>query len=89
MEDNEKIKVAYDLPTSLEPFVFGPDYWFAFHDLARRIPCGGCKKEAESFLVFFHDYKNYELGKKIYDKKNFINWINKISKLKTKVLILK
>lgn len=87
--NNGKTSVTYELETSPDPDVFGPSYWFAFHDLANRVPCINCRQEAESFIRFFHDLKNYELGKKVYDKKNFISWINKISKLKYKTLILK
>lgn len=85
----EKEKIVYYLPTSVNPEIFGPDYWFAFHDLASKVPCLECSKEAESFISFFHDLKNYQLGKKVQYKKNFMYWINYISKLKNQTLILK
>lgn len=73
-------KVCYDLPTSLDTSVFGPEYWKAFHDLANRIPCGICQEKAKSFVVFWHDLKNKDLGKPIYDKENFDYWTFEISK---------
>lgn len=89
VEQKDKIKVTYELPTSVDGSVFGPSYWQAFHDLASKVPCGGCRQETESFIKFFHDLVNYRLGKQIYDKKNFIEVMNKISALKNKPLILK
>lgn len=89
MESLQVKQIVYTLPTSVDTSVFGPAYWSALHGLVNEIPCFHCRREAKSFMVFFHDMKNYELGKRIHDKKNFLNWINKISKLKQQPLILK
>lgn len=60
----EKINVAYELPLSVDGNVFGPVFWNAFHDIASKVPCSGCREEAESFMKFFHDLVNYRTGKK-------------------------
>lgn len=73
-------KICYDLPTSVDTEIFGPKYWEAFHDLAHRIPCTGCREEAESFVRFWHDSVNKKLGKPIFDKQNYQLWLNKITK---------
>lgn len=86
---NETQRVTYTLPTSVDTSVFGPAYWGAFHDLASRIPCIACREKMQSMMTFVHDYVNYRLGKQIYDKQNFINTLNEISKLKKQTLILK
>lgn len=88
-EEKKNITLVYELPTDKNPEVFGSKYWSAFHDLARNIPCSDCRTEAESFMKFFHDLKNFELGKPVKYKENFIEWINRISKLKQKPLKLK
>lgn len=76
--DISKTKVCYDLPNSKDPKIFGPDFWAAFHDLASRIPCDGCREETVAFEVFHHDLKNYDLGKPIQDKTNFNYWLKKL-----------
>lgn len=64
-------KDCYLLPKSVDPLVFGPKYWAAFHDLTHKIPCAGCRDFAEKFMIFFHDFINVKLGKNIYDVQNF------------------
>lgn len=89
---DEKIatkKFTYEIPQSVDGAIFGPPTWFALHELVENIPCGDCKEEAVSFMRFWHDLKNWEKGKKIEYKKNFVYWINRISSLKRKTLILK
>lgn len=81
--------VTYELPLSPDTSVFGPPFWQAFHDLANRVPCGTCRDKMSSFMVFAHDMVNFNLGKPVYDKKNFIFWIKLISQLNNKPLILK
>lgn len=85
----ETIKLNYEIPDTKDPKIFGPPTWNALHDLVDKIPCSICKDEASSFMVFFHDLKNYQLGKSVQDKKNFMFWIKNISKLKNQTLILK
>lgn len=63
--------VCYKLPNTTDPSKFGPDYWAAFHDLAHRVPCPGCRGFAEKFMVFFHDTVNLKTGKPIQDEQNF------------------
>lgn len=87
--NNDKIILNYELPKSVNPDIFGSPFWFALHDIVDKIPCSDCKPEAVDFIRFYHDFKNYELGKKIKYKKNFIFWIKKISKLNNKPLKLK
>lgn len=65
------VKDCYNLPDSPEPAIFGPSYWFAFHDLTHRIPCPSCRTFAEKFMVFFHDVVNRKLEKKVYDQQNY------------------
>lgn len=62
---------SYRLPTDVDPSVFGPKYWAAFHDLTSKIPCGTCREFAERFMTFFHDTVNLKLGKPLYDPANF------------------
>lgn len=81
--------LTYNIPTSKKPSVFGPPTWFALHEIVETIPCDSCKDEAVSFVRFWHDLKNYEKEKKVLYKKNFIFWVNKISSLKKRTLILK
>lgn len=81
-------KVCYDLPTDKNPSVFGPVYWNAFHDLASRIPCDGCKEHAESFITYWHDLVNIHTGKPIYDQVNFDTWVDKTALKSKKVKIL-
>lgn len=73
--------VTYRLPKSKDTKVFGPEYWAAFHDLANRIPCDGCREDTNSFMVFWHDLVNIKTGKKVYDQKNFNEWIKRVDKL--------
>lgn len=63
--------VTYQLPTSKDTTVFGPAFWAAFDDLAKRVPCDGCKDHAVSFVSFWHDLVNLHTGKPLYDKSNF------------------
>lgn len=72
-------KVCYTLPTSKDTKVFGPKWWDAFEDLASRIPCGACREESESFVKFWHDTKNVDLKKPIFDKANYDYWVKRIS----------
>lgn len=62
---------CYVLPKNIDPDVFGPYYWKAFHNLADRIPCSLCKPYAQKFMIFFHDTVNKKLGKPLYDEKNY------------------
>lgn len=80
--DISKTKVCYDLPNSKDTAIFGPAFWDAFHDLASRIPCEGCKAESESFVKFWHDLKNYDLNKPLEDRSNFNLWLDKIETVK-------
>lgn len=80
--DISKNRVCYDLPNSKDTKIFGPVFWDAFHDLASRIPCDGCREESESFVKFWHDLKNYDLGKDIQYKDNFDKWLSKIEIVK-------
>lgn len=82
-------KFVYEIPQSVDGNEFGPPTWGALHELVENIPCGGCKEEAVSFMNFWHDLKNWELRKPVMHKKNFVYWINRISSLKRKTLILK
>lgn len=78
--------VTYNLPDDKTPSVFGPKFWEAFHDLASKIPCDSCREESEKFVTFWHDLKNYDLGKEISDKENFKYWLIKIESIrKTKL----
>lgn len=63
--------ISYRLPTDVDPTIFGPKYWAAYHDLTSRIPCGTCREFAERFMIFFHDLVSLKLGKKLYDPVNF------------------
>lgn len=63
--------ISYRLPTDVDPVVFGPKYWAAFHDLTNRIPCGTCKEFAVRFMIFFHDLVNLKIGKPLFDPTNF------------------
>lgn len=62
---------CYNLPTDVNPAVFGPKYWAAFHNLAHKIPCSGCRDFAEKFMVFFHDVVNQKVGHPIYNRDNY------------------
>ena len=79
--DISKTVVSYELPNSKDTEVFGPSFWAAFHDLANRVPCDGCRDHAKSFMVFWHDLVNLRKGAKLYDEKNFKEWLNRISEL--------
>lgn len=78
-------KVCFNLPTTVDTSVFGPEYWNAFHTLASKIPCGGCRGFAEKFMVFFHDLVNVKTGAKIYDQANYNYFLSAISKLNSGV----
>lgn len=67
----EIVKDCYNLPGSADPTVFGPVYWNAFHDLAKRVPCPGCRSFAEKFISYFHDVVNVKLGKPLFDSANY------------------
>jgi len=73
--------VTYELSNSKDTTTFGPSFWIAFHDLAKRVPCDGCREHAESFMVFFHDLVNVRKGVPIYNKDNYNKWIKRISEL--------
>lgn len=88
-EKIETIKLSYEIPNTIDETKFGPPTWCALHDIVSKIPCSICRDEAVSFMQFFHDMKNVALGKKVMYKENYINWINKISKLKQKPIIMK
>lgn len=85
----EKIKLKYEIPNSKDGNDFGPATWNALHDIVDNIPCGGCREHGKKFMMFFHDMVNYNLGKPIHDKANFLYFINEISKMNKKPLILK
>lgn len=89
MNDVQKKIFSYEIPQSINPDDFGPATWNALHNIVENIPCSACRDEAASFMQFFHDLKNYQLGKKIMYKQNFVSWINKIASLKKQPLILK
>lgn len=76
-------QTCYSLPTTKDPDKFGPSWWFAFHDLASKVPCPSCREEAVSFMSFFHDVINQKLKKPLYNKENFDMWVTKICTLKT------
>lgn len=80
--------LTYNLPDAKDPKIFGPEFWKAFHDIASKIPCDECKEESETFVIFWHDLKNYDLGKEIFDKENFDYWLTKIEKIRKKKLKL-
>lgn len=71
--------LTYNLPDDPNPVVFGPEFWKAFEDLASKIPCSICKDEGESFVSFWHDLKNFDLGKPIFNRDNFEKWLQRIS----------
>ena len=68
--------LAFTLPTSPDPTVFGPYYWNAYHTLAKNVPCPACRGFAEKFTVFFHDTVNMKLNKPLYDPQNFKYFTN-------------
>lgn len=72
---------CFDLPTSVDPTVFGPKYWEAFHKLAAEVPCGGCRGFAEKFMVYFHDLVNLKTDKPIFDKATYEYFNKSIAKL--------
>ena len=74
-------RLSFDLPTTVDPAVFGPQYWKAFHTLAHEVPCGFCRGFAERFMVFMHDMVNVKLGKPIYDVTNFNYFTDLIAKI--------
>lgn len=81
--NNGKEKIlTYRLPTNPDPDVFGTKFWAAFHNLSQELPCPGCRKEWESFMIFAHDYKNFDLSKKIYAPENFEKWLLKLCQIK-------
>ena len=80
-ENKETEDITFRLPTSVDPEVFGPSYWNAFHTLARKIPCSLCRGEAESFMQFFHDYVNLKLGKPLKYPDNFAYWTERIAQI--------
>lgn len=79
---NAPEQVCYTLPKDGAPEQWGPKYWTAFHDLAARVPCDGCREEARDFMTFFHDWVNQKTGKPIFDQANYDAWVAKISELK-------
>lgn len=74
--------INFRLPTSVDPSVFGPEYWKAFHTLAEKVPCGLCRGFAEKFIVFFHDTVNLKLGKKLHDPENYDKFTQLISDIR-------
>lgn len=88
-EKIETIKLNYEIPNSTDAEKFGPATWCALHDIVENIPCPICRVEAVSFMRFFHDMKNVALGKPVMYKQNYLNWLNKISKIKNKPIIMK
>lgn len=84
--------LTYEVSSSRDPSEFGASYWAAIHNIVSEIPCELCREEAERFVTFWHDLKNKELGKEIYNKKNFDIQLNKIisknSSYKNNLLLL-
>lgn len=70
---------CYVLPNNVDPNVFGPHYWKAFHNIADRIPCNLCKPFTQKFMIFFHDTVNKKLGKPLYDENNYNEMIKEIN----------
>ncbi len=66
MNDN-----CFLLSNDVDPSVFGPSYWNAFHTLADKVPCPSCQSFATKFISFFHDMVNLKTGKCLYDPANF------------------
>lgn len=62
---------CYTLPKNVDPNVFGPYYWKAFHDVADKIPCDLCRPYAQKFMIFFHDVINKKLGKPLFNETNY------------------
>lgn len=73
--------VTLVLPNTVNPDIFGPKYWEAYHKLTNMIPCTGCRNQAVPFMNFFHDTVNVKTDKPIFDKDNFNNHIAMISNL--------
>jgi len=70
--------ITLKLPNSHDPDIFGPPTWEARHFLAKWTPCPGCRAEAVSHEIFFHDWVNKKTGKGIKYKGNYDKWVKKI-----------
>lgn len=73
--------LSFKVPTTVDPTVFGKYYWNAFHTLADKIPCGGCRGFAEKFMIYFHDLVNVKVGHPIFDRPNYDYFNDSICKL--------
>lgn len=74
LKKQEPEMVSYRLPDNVDPKIFGPQYWFALHDIMSRIPCSLCRGDAEQMMVFLHDLTNIKTGKNLFAPENFSKW---------------
>jgi hypothetical protein len=81
--DSNTEELTFDLPTSVDPSVFGPPYWKAFEKLATSVPCSLCRGDAENFISFMHDYVNLKTKKSLYDKNNFDTMLATVTNLRS------
>jgi len=54
----------------------GQDIWTKRRKVTNEIPCETCREEANKLETFTHDIVNTRLGKKVYDKKNWDNFVD-------------
>ena len=76
--------VCYNLPKHGSTDEWGPKYWWALHDIFRRVPCSLCRNEGEELGRFIHDYVNEKTEKPIFFPDNYTKWLNKFTEIKKK-----
>ncbi len=56
----------------------GSKIWKKLHALPKEIECETCAEEGKNLFEFAHDIKNAQLGKPIFNKKNFKKLANQV-----------
>ena len=57
----------------------GAHVWKKLHAAVESIECGQCQEHAVKMMKGLHDTVNAGLGEKIYDKKNFRQFVNEVN----------
>lgn len=62
----------------------GSKIWKKIDEDVDKIDCGTCKDEGKKLISFAHDIVNARLGKPIFNKKNFDEYVKIIDCLRAK-----
>lgn len=83
MEVNEKLdyKRFYEFPPEVTDITkaAGQRTWELLHGLADNYPCPPCKPVFQTLMSGAHDVVNIHLGKKVYDRKRFEQFVDLVN----------